>query len=116
MDRLRRALDEYEVAGIKTTLPFFREIIRDEEFKLGKLDTGFISRFNERRAARSSETKEHDQERDDMAVIAAALGYAALRKQAVGPQATVNGEHESRWKLSGRVAGGGSVQAKRGSK
>lgn len=117
MDRLRRALDEYEVAGIKTTLPFFREIIRDEEFKLGKLDTGFISRFNERRAAaRSSETKGHDQERDDMAVIAAALGYAALRKQAVGPQATVNGEHESRWKLSGRVAGGGSVQAKRGSK
>src|SRR6185295_7977608 len=33
IDRLRRALDEYEVGGIKTTLPFFREIVRDEEFR-----------------------------------------------------------------------------------
>src|SRR5262249_39029327 len=32
IDRLRRALDEYTVGGIKTTLPFFREIVRDEEF------------------------------------------------------------------------------------
>ena len=49
IDRLRRALDEYAVGGIKTTLPFFREIVRDEEFIAGRLDTGFISRFNERR-------------------------------------------------------------------
>ena len=33
IDRLRRALDEYEVGGIKTTLPFFREIVRDDEFR-----------------------------------------------------------------------------------
>ena len=49
IDRLRRALDEYEISGIKTTLPFFREIVRDDEFIAGRLDTGFISRFNERR-------------------------------------------------------------------
>src|SRR6195256_1065462 len=48
-DRLRRALDEYAIGGIKTTLPFFRELVRDEEFIAGRLDTGFISRFNERR-------------------------------------------------------------------
>ena len=51
IDRLRRALDEYEVSGITTTLPFFREVVRDEEFISGRLDTGFIARFNERRAA-----------------------------------------------------------------
>jgi acetyl-CoA carboxylase, biotin carboxylase subunit len=102
IDRLRRALDEYEVGGIKTTLPFFREIVRDEDFKLGRLDTGFIARFNERR--KLPETTGDDQEREDMAIIAAALRYAALRKEAsTGPQATVNGEHESRWKLSGRT-------------
>src|SRR6266704_227625 len=49
IDRMRRALDEYAVGGIKTTLPFFREIIRDEEFITAHLDTGFIPRFNERR-------------------------------------------------------------------
>src|SRR5216684_2052414 len=55
IDRLRRALDEYAVGGIKTTLPFFREIVRDEEFIAGRLDTGFISRFNERRGERAKE-------------------------------------------------------------
>ena len=48
IDRLRRALDEYHVGGIKTTLPFFRQIVRDEEFVAGKLDTGFIGRFQDR--------------------------------------------------------------------
>ena len=51
IERLERALDEYEVVGITTTLPFFREVIKDEEFVSGHLDTGFITRFNERRAA-----------------------------------------------------------------
>src|SRR5712671_1080004 len=55
IDRLRRALDEYAVGGIKTTLPFFREIVRDQEFIDGRLDTGFISRFNERRGERAKE-------------------------------------------------------------
>src|SRR6266550_910816 len=55
IDRMRRALDEYAVGGIKTTLPFFREIVRDEEFIAGHLDTGFISRFNQRRRERAKE-------------------------------------------------------------
>ena len=70
IDRMRRALMEYEVGGIKTTLPFFREIMDDPEFVEGKLDTGFISRFNERK--RSAEP---DEVTRDMAIIAAALKY-----------------------------------------
>jgi acetyl-CoA carboxylase, biotin carboxylase subunit len=96
IDRLRRALDEYQVGGIKTTLPFFREIVRDDEFKSGRLDTGFIARFNERR--RQSATK-HDQAEEDMATIAAAIHYARLRKQA---SATVGAADQNRWKMSGR--------------
>src|SRR5919112_1290634 len=53
IERMRRALSEYAVGGIKTTLPFFREVMRDEEFVAGRLDTVFIPRFNERRAAAS---------------------------------------------------------------
>ena len=45
IDKLRRALREYEVGGIKTTLPFFREIVEDAEFVAGNLDTGFIARW-----------------------------------------------------------------------
>ena len=57
---MRRALDEYAVGGIKTTLPFFREVMRDEEFVAGRLDTGFISRFNERRAAAAAVASDAD--------------------------------------------------------
>jgi acetyl-CoA carboxylase, biotin carboxylase subunit len=49
IDRMHRALREYEVGGIKTTLPFFREVMEDAEFIEGNLDTGFINRFNERK-------------------------------------------------------------------
>ena len=101
IDRLRRALDEYEVGGIKTTLPFFREIVRDEEFKSGQLDTGFIGRFNERRQAARTAGAERDQQSEDMAIIAAAIHYDTLRKEAYAGQQTP-GDRENRWKMSGR--------------
>ena len=104
LDRLRRALDEYEVGGIKTTLPFFREIVRDEEFRLGQLDTGFIARFNQRReAARKAGAVEHDQKSEDMAVIAAAIHYVTLRKEASAGQQLPR-DRENRWKMSERAS------------
>jgi len=112
IDRLRRALDEYEVGGIKTTLPFFREIVRDEEFKAGRLDTGFISRFNERResARRSPDVDKQEQLRRDLAVIAAAIHYATLQREAsFNNQPSVGGQN--RWKLSGRAALRGARQS-----
>src|SRR6266446_3959202 len=56
IDRLRRALDEYQIDGIRTTLPFFRQIVRDEEFIGGHLDTGFIARLQERAPSDAPET------------------------------------------------------------
>jgi acetyl-CoA carboxylase biotin carboxylase subunit len=45
IDRMRRALDEYYVTGIKTTIPFHAAIMRSAEFRDGKYDTGFVERF-----------------------------------------------------------------------
>jgi acetyl-CoA carboxylase biotin carboxylase subunit len=101
IDRLRRALDEYEVGGIKTTLPFFREIVRDEEFRAGHLDTGFIARFNERRQ-RAGLVAQIDQTEQDMAVIAAAIHYANQQRAASSNNAATGGRN--RWQLSGRAA------------
>ena len=42
--RLRRALSEYEVAGIKTTLPFFRWLLAEDDFLAGRVDTTFLDR------------------------------------------------------------------------
>ncbi|HEX8888075.1 MAG TPA: acetyl-CoA carboxylase biotin carboxylase subunit [Pyrinomonadaceae bacterium] len=109
IDRLRRALDEYTVGGIKTTLPFFREIVRDEEFIEGRLDTGFISRFFERRNATlssqapSEEIDESETRARDIAAIAAALDYMRSQKQSASnnqPRA----QEQSQWRLAGRAA------------
>ncbi|MBA2704669.1 MAG: acetyl-CoA carboxylase biotin carboxylase subunit [Blastocatellia bacterium] len=107
IDRLRRALDEYEVGGIKTTLPFFREIVRDQEFIAGKLDTGFIERFNQRRVKdRVAAPDKAAETQQDMALIAAAVHYARLQKEGSSSAGIPVGQ--SRWKMSGRTAALGS--------
>jgi acetyl-CoA carboxylase biotin carboxylase subunit len=107
IDRLRRALDEYQIGGIKTTLAFFREIVRDEEFIAGRLDTGFIARFNERRevARRSvpTQTEEIEIRRRDLALIAGAIHYGKLQREA-SLQREPAGGAKNRWKMSGRSA------------
>ncbi|CAN5826627.1 acetyl-CoA carboxylase biotin carboxylase subunit [soil metagenome] len=106
IDRLRRALDEYQLGGIKTTLAFFRQIVRDEEFLAGRLDTGFIARFNKRREAARSIVSTQDEEIEvragDLALIAGAIHYAKLRREASLHRQPAS-EQENRWKMSGRT-------------
>ena len=96
--RMRRALAEYQIGGIKTTLPFFREVLTDEEFVSGSIDTSFISRFNERRRPAEPDVVEVD-----LALVAAALAEGQGGKangQAVMPAR----KGVSAWVLSGRPA------------
>jgi acetyl-CoA carboxylase biotin carboxylase subunit len=44
IDRMRRALGEYLIAGIKTTIPFHNAIMRNADFRNGNYDTGFVDR------------------------------------------------------------------------
>jgi acetyl-CoA carboxylase, biotin carboxylase subunit len=93
--RMKRALQEYEVGGIKTTLPFFREVVEDKDFIEGKLDTGFIARWQERRVK-----IEPTEVEKDLAIIAAALNYS----QEKPVNAVQTKQAESRWATSGRLA------------
>jgi acetyl-CoA carboxylase biotin carboxylase subunit len=43
--RMARALDEYIVEGIKTTIPFHRKIMANRDFIEGNVDTGFLERL-----------------------------------------------------------------------
>jgi acetyl-CoA carboxylase biotin carboxylase subunit len=40
--RMRRALDEFVIKGVKTSLPFHRRVLENARFIAGDLDTGFI--------------------------------------------------------------------------
>lgn len=42
--RMSRALDEYIIEGIKTTIPFHQKIMNNKEFIEGDIDTGFLER------------------------------------------------------------------------
>jgi acetyl-CoA carboxylase biotin carboxylase subunit len=42
--RLARALDEYEVTGVRTTIPFFRWLVAQPDFASGRFDTGYLDR------------------------------------------------------------------------
>jgi acetyl-CoA carboxylase biotin carboxylase subunit len=96
IDRMRRALFEYRVDGIKTTLPFFRQVMDDVEFIAGNLDTGFIESFNQRRLE-----KETDPQINDLAIIAAGIGSIERTPSLPTGQAQ-NGASPSRWAMAGR--------------
>ncbi|MBI5233535.1 MAG: acetyl-CoA carboxylase biotin carboxylase subunit [Deltaproteobacteria bacterium] len=42
--RTSRSLDEFVIRGIKTTIPFLRNIMDDPDFRKGDIDTGYIDR------------------------------------------------------------------------
>jgi acetyl-CoA carboxylase biotin carboxylase subunit len=43
--RGKRALNEFIVEGIKTTIPFHLKVLEDERFKSGIFDTSFLEKF-----------------------------------------------------------------------
>ena len=43
--RMRRALREFIVEGVKTTIPFHQKVMQDKRFVEGKFDTGFLDDF-----------------------------------------------------------------------
>ena len=44
--RMKRALQEFVIEGIKTTIPFHIRLMDDEIFKSGKFTTAFMDTFD----------------------------------------------------------------------
>jgi len=43
--KMLRALDEFVIEGVKTTIPFHRQLLANDHFQIGKFDTGFLETF-----------------------------------------------------------------------
>jgi acetyl-CoA carboxylase biotin carboxylase subunit len=96
--RMRRALMEYTVQGIKTTIPFHQRVMADPDFLRGDIDTTYIDR---RFAGRPHAW---DESQRDVALVAAAI-HAHLQDQArAGTPARGGRAAESAWKLAARQA------------
>ncbi|NTW49875.1 MAG: acetyl-CoA carboxylase biotin carboxylase subunit [Chlorobiales bacterium] len=46
IERMLRALDEFIIEGIKTTIPFHKRVMQSRLFRSGQYDTGFLEKFN----------------------------------------------------------------------
>ncbi|MCR9285983.1 acetyl-CoA carboxylase biotin carboxylase subunit [Saprospiraceae bacterium] len=44
--KMERALDEFIIEGVKTTVPFHQKLMRDESFRKGDFHTGFLDDFD----------------------------------------------------------------------
>jgi acetyl-CoA carboxylase biotin carboxylase subunit len=96
--RMRRALTEYRVEGIRTTLPFFAELMSDADFAAGNLYTGFIDEFLQRRSGFPASAPVPP------AVLAAAAGFAH-RDAADNQCLPTNSVQDSAWKMTYRGRG-----------
>jgi len=91
--RMLRALSEYRVYGIKTTIPFFKRILLHPKFRAGDYNTHFISSLEKETDGSGPEDKE-------IALIAAGVKVYSERKSGTAPLPKRRG---SSWKFQGRL-------------
>ena len=98
--RMRRALKEYRIGGIHTSIPFHQKIMEHTEFIWGTFDTGFI----ERRLGGGLTQRPASEESERIAAIAAALVAHERGRRAV-VLSHAPGAAMSPWRQAGRLDG-----------
>ena len=105
MARMNRALAEYEIGGVPTTIPLFRWLLAHDDVVAGRFDTAFLDRVL---AARNREPfVDPPEDGRDTAILAAALsvalGGAAEASSADGGAAAARAPRHSRWRWAARI-------------
>ncbi len=97
--RMRRALAEYRIGGIHTTLPFHQQVMDSTVFQWGQFDTSFLDGPDGFRM-----TAAPGQDLAQVAAVAAAMVEHERGQQAVilGAPCDGDGVRVSPWKLTGR--------------
>ncbi|MCD6192674.1 MAG: acetyl-CoA carboxylase biotin carboxylase subunit [Candidatus Aminicenantes bacterium] len=94
MARMKRVFDEYQICGIKTTIPFFRRILSHPEFVAGRYNTHFIQQHE------ASLFTPPTSEPEEIALIAAGIAsYTEGKKIKISSSAA----YQSRWKFYGKL-------------
>jgi acetyl-CoA carboxylase, biotin carboxylase subunit len=103
--RMRRALSEYLIAGIKTTVPFFTWLLAQPDFLAGRFDTTYLDEVLKSRNGQAF--VEAAPAAEDAAVIAVAIGTVLSPTASGASVAARNGDSQpvSNWKSQGRAEG-----------
>ncbi len=102
--RMKRALREMEIEGIETNIPFHLKVLEDKSFKMGDIDTTFITRKRIIDKLRKEGEKHKIEMTRTAAVVSAAItmsekgitNYLNFNKKANKLQPV------SKWKMAGR--------------
>jgi acetyl-CoA carboxylase biotin carboxylase subunit len=81
--RMRRALREYTVVGVRTTVPFFRWFLAQPAFVAGDVHAGQLDELLQQRNGEPFAT--HDSSFAEVGLVAAALGVAMRAHSAAPP-------------------------------
>ncbi len=90
--KMIRAIDDYKISGIETTLPFGRFVMNHPAFISGQFDTGFIEKHYRPEFLKNNQVN-HDQQ----AAIAASFFYEERNSQEIIQPVT---ENKSNWSRS----------------
>jgi acetyl-CoA carboxylase biotin carboxylase subunit len=74
IDRMRQALEDYLIAGIKTTVPFLVDVMADAAFLRGEVDTTFVDGFLQR-------GKAGEPQHQEVGLVAAAIHAYLMEKE-----------------------------------
>ena len=98
--RMKRALAEFRISGLRTTLPFFIEVMRHHAFLSGEYNTGYVERYL------GSEIKLGEGKHDDVAIAAAVLATWFAEREAAArmPAGSDAGADTPPWALAGRLS------------
>jgi len=98
--RMTRALGEYQVLGIRTTIPFFTWLMSQDGFRRGVFDTTWLDGLLASRRESFSELSAAD---EDLAAVAAAVDAYMRARTSDGTTGT--GARGSLWKAASRREG-----------
>jgi acetyl-CoA carboxylase biotin carboxylase subunit len=93
--RMRRALEEYHVMGIRTTIPFHQELMNDARFIAGQFDTSFVEKG-------FTLVEEKLEEHLKLVAMATTLLAHQQRSKAQVTRVPSSPQRGSHWKMSGR--------------
>jgi acetyl-CoA carboxylase biotin carboxylase subunit len=101
--RMQRALGEYVVTGIKTTLPFFRWLLSQPEFHSGEFHTSYLDDILKTRNGRPF--VEPSEKAEEIVAVAAAVQAALSVASTTGSGSAAPGPVPGRWKGQARAEG-----------
>lgn len=94
IERMRRALYEYKITGVKTTIRFLERIMETPDFRKGEYNTHFI----EKNESFLLSDESNNRKNEDMAIIATFAQYLSNLDSSKRTNAIMPGKKETNWK------------------